>query len=198
MTLTRAVSAGTLVGAAAALAIYAAAGPDDLGRVAAPAAPTSAPVPTPTVTQLADCVAPAVLEDRLRAHLLVDQCVVVGDGQPFIGALITLDRESVPTWAESHGKSKNVRDLVDDPDLRAEIEAAVEDANKAVSRAESIRRFTVLPEDFTEERGHLTPSLKLRRAAIARDFADEIDRLYEREGPNDRKGADDRKDPNER
>lgn len=123
-------------------------------------------------------VAPAVLEDRLRAHLLVDQCVVVGDGQPFIGALITLDRESVPTWAESHGKSKNVRDLVDDPDLRAEIEAAVEDANKAVSRAESIRKFTILADEWTEEGGQLTPSLKLKRNVVLREFKDDVAALY--------------------
>jgi long-chain acyl-CoA synthetase len=123
-------------------------------------------------------VAPAVLEDRLRAHLLVDQCVVVGDGQPFIGALITLDRESVPTWAESRGKSKNVRDLVDDPDLRAEIEAAVEDANKAVSRAESIRKFTILPDEWSEEGGQLTPSLKLKRNVVLRELKDEIAGLY--------------------
>ena len=123
-------------------------------------------------------VAPAVLEDRLRAHLLVDQCIVVGDGQPFIGALVTLDRESVPVWAESHGKSTNVRDLVDDPDLRAEIEAAVEDANKAVSRAESIRKFTILPDEWTEEGGQLTPSLKLKRNVVLREFKDDVAALY--------------------
>lgn len=123
-------------------------------------------------------VAPAVLEDRLRAHLLVDQCIVVGDGQPFIGALVTLDRESVPTWAETHGKSTNVRDLVDDPDLRAEIEAAVEDANKAVSRAESIRKFTILPDEWTEEGGQLTPSLKLKRNVVLREFKDDVAALY--------------------
>ncbi|GAA4366716.1 AMP-dependent synthetase/ligase [Nocardioides caricicola] len=123
-------------------------------------------------------VAPAVLEDRLRAHLLVDQCIVVGDGQPFIGALVTLDRESVPTWAETHGKSTNVRDLVDDPDLRAEIEAAVEDANKAVSRAESIRKFTILSDEWTEEGGQLTPSLKLKRNVVLREFKDDVAALY--------------------
>ena len=89
-------------------------------------------------------VAPAVLEDRVRAHALVDQCLVVGDGQPFIAALVTLDRESVAIWAEQHGKTAKVADLVDDTDLRAEIEGAVEDANKAVSKAESIRKFRIL------------------------------------------------------
>ncbi len=87
-------------------------------------------------------VAPAVLEDRLRAHPLVDQCIVVGDGQPFIAALVTIDPETLPAWAEQHGKSSNVANLLEDPELRAEIEAAVEEANKAVSKAESIRRFT--------------------------------------------------------
>src|SRR4029078_10389851 len=86
-------------------------------------------------------VAPAVLEDRLRSHVLVDQCIVVGDGQPFIAALVTIDRETLPAWAEQHGKSGMVADLVDDPDLRAEVEAEVEEANKAVSKAEAIRKF---------------------------------------------------------
>jgi long-chain acyl-CoA synthetase len=123
-------------------------------------------------------VAPAVLEDRLRAHLLVDQCVVVGDGRPFIGALVTLDRETVATWAEQHDKATDPGKLVDDPDLHAEIEAAVEDANKAVSRAESIRKFTILPEEWTEDGGQLTPSLKLRRSVVLRDHVDDVEALY--------------------
>jgi len=123
-------------------------------------------------------VAPAVLEDRLRGHLLVDQCIVVGDGQPFIAALVTLDRDSVPVWAEQHGKSRNIADLVDDPDLRAEVEAAVEDANKAVSKAESIRKFTILADEWTEEGGQLTPSLKLKRNVVMRELKDEVAALY--------------------
>jgi long-chain acyl-CoA synthetase len=123
-------------------------------------------------------VAPAVLEDRLRGHLLVDQCIVVGDGQPFIAALVTLDRDSVPLWAEQHGKSHNIADLVDDPDLRAEVEAAVEDANKAVSKAESIRKFTILADEWTEEGGQLTPSLKLKRNVVMRELKDEVAALY--------------------
>jgi long-chain acyl-CoA synthetase len=125
-------------------------------------------------------VAPAVLEDRLRGHLLVDQCMVVGDGRPFIGVLITLDRETLPTWAEQHGKPADVDALLDDPDLHAEIEAAVEDANKAVSKAESIRKFTVLPDEWTEEGGQLTPSLKLRRNVVLREYVDEVEALYSR------------------
>jgi long-chain acyl-CoA synthetase len=123
-------------------------------------------------------VAPAVLEDRVRAHALVDQCLVVGDGQPFIGALVTLDREAVSTWAEQHGKSTKVEDVVDDPDLRAEIDAAVEDANKAVSKAESIRKYRVLRGEWTEEGGQLTPSLKLKRNVVMRENKDDVAALY--------------------
>ena len=123
-------------------------------------------------------VAPAVLEDRLRAHALVDQCMVVGDGQPFIAALVTLDPDAVSPWAQAHGKSGRTADLVDDPDLRAEIEAAVEDANKAVSKAESIRKFKVLADAWTEEGGQLTPSLKLKRNVVMRECKDEIVGLY--------------------
>jgi long-chain acyl-CoA synthetase len=125
-------------------------------------------------------VAPAVLEDRLRGHLLVDQCIVVGDGRPFIGALVTLDRETVPAWAAAHGKPQDVAKLVDDPDLRAEIEKAVEDANKAVSQAESIRKFAILPGEWTEEGGQLTPSLKLKRSVVMRENVDEVEELYSR------------------
>ncbi|MDI6908940.1 AMP-dependent synthetase/ligase [Nocardioides sp.] len=123
-------------------------------------------------------VAPAVLEDRLRAHALIDQCMVVGDGQPFIAALITIDRESFPAWAEGHGKTGSISSLVDDPDLRAEIAAAVEEANKAVSKAESIRKFTILPGEWTEERGQLTPSLKIRRNVVMREFREDVAALY--------------------
>jgi len=123
-------------------------------------------------------VAPAVLEDRLRAHPLVDQCIVVGDGQPFIAALVTIDAETLPAWAEQHGKSTVVAHLVDDPDLRAEIEAAVEEANKAVSKAESIRRFAIVPSAWTEEGGQLTPSLKLKRGVVMREHRDDVDALY--------------------
>ncbi|WP_309650761.1 AMP-dependent synthetase/ligase [Nocardioides sp.] len=123
-------------------------------------------------------VAPAPLEDRIRAHALVSQCIVVGDRQPFIGALVTIDPESFPAWAKAHGKSGSIADHVDDPDLRAEVEAAVEEANKAVSKAESIRKFTILPDDWTEEGGQLTPSLKLKRNVVMRECKDEIAALY--------------------
>lgn len=123
-------------------------------------------------------VAPAPLEDRIRAHALVSQCIVVGDRQPFIGALVTIDPETFPAWATAHGKSGSIADHVDDPDLRAEVEAAVEEANKAVSKAESIRKFTILPDDWTEEGGQLTPSLKLKRNVVMRECKDEIAALY--------------------
>jgi long-chain acyl-CoA synthetase len=123
-------------------------------------------------------VAPAVLEDRVRAHALVDQCLVVGDGQPFIAALVTLDREALAPWAQQHGKSSKIEDLVDDADLRAEIETAIEDANKAVSKAESIRKFRILPTEWTEEGGQLTPSLKLKRNVVMRESKDDVAALY--------------------
>ena len=123
-------------------------------------------------------VAPAVLEDRMRADVLVSQALVVGDGQPFIGALVTIDPESFPLWAEQHGKSGSIADLVDDPDLVAAVQEAVDEANKAVSKAESIRKFTILPAEWTEEGGQLTPSLKLKRNLVMRDLRDEIEALY--------------------
>mgnify|MGYP005990494521 CR=1 FL=1 len=123
-------------------------------------------------------VAPAVLEDRLRGHALVDQCLVVGDGQPFIGALVTIDRETFPGWAEQHGKSGDVADLLDDPDLVAAVQGAVDEANKAVSKAEAIRKFTILPGEWTEDGGQLTPSLKLKRNVVVREARAEIEALY--------------------
>ncbi len=125
-------------------------------------------------------VAPAVLEDRLRTHALISQCMVVGDGRPYVAALITIDAEALGPWKERHGKpaSATVADLRDDPDLLAEIQLAVDDANKAVSRAESIRRFRVLDVDFTQEQGQLSAKLGIRRAVLAKDFAQDIEALY--------------------
>jgi long-chain acyl-CoA synthetase len=125
-------------------------------------------------------VAPAVLEDRIRAHPLVSQCLVVGDGRPYVACLITLDPEAVRTWLARRNRpaDTSLSQLTDDPDLIAELQAAVDDANKAVSRAESIRRFRVLDTDFTEQAGYLTPSLKLRRNIVTKDFADQIEALY--------------------
>ncbi|RYC05294.1 AMP-dependent synthetase/ligase [Nocardioides zhouii] len=123
-------------------------------------------------------VAPAVLEDRLRAHALVDQCLVVGDGQPFIGALVTIDRESYAAWATEHDKPRHVADAVDDTDLVAAVQTGVDEANRAVSKAEAIRKFTILPGEWTEEGGQLTPSLKLKRNVVVREARREIEALY--------------------
>ncbi|HKD88048.1 MAG TPA: AMP-binding protein, partial [Streptosporangiaceae bacterium] len=127
-------------------------------------------------------VAPAVLEDRLRAHPLISQCMVVGDKRPFIACLITLDPEGLDHWKRQHGKPADATaaDLANDPELLAEIQVAVDDANKAVSRAESIRKFTILPVDFTIDNDYITPSLKVKRALVARDFAADIEALYTR------------------
>lgn len=126
-------------------------------------------------------VAPAPLEDWLRAHPLVGQCMVVGDNRSYVTALITLEPDGLAHWRQMRKKTGvPMRELVQDEELRAALQRAVDEANRLVSRAESIRKFAVLPVDFTEENGHLTPSLKLKRAAIAEDFADEIEKLYRR------------------
>jgi long-chain acyl-CoA synthetase len=127
-------------------------------------------------------VAPAELEDRIRANPLVSQCMVVGDGRPYVAALVTLDEESIGGWlsrhSHSHPAGATVAELVNDAEMVADIQVAVDDANQAVSRAESVRRFLVLPVDFTEQNGYLTPSLKVRRNVVMKDFADQIEALY--------------------
>ncbi|GBQ01087.1 long-chain fatty acid--CoA ligase [Streptomyces spongiicola] len=125
-------------------------------------------------------VAPAVIEDRIRAHALVAECMVVGDGRPFVGALITVDEEFLARWAADHGKpaGSTAASLREDEDLLAEVQRAVDAGNAAVSKAESVRKFRVLSSQFTEEAGHITPSLKLKRNVVAKDFADEIESIY--------------------
>jgi long-chain acyl-CoA synthetase len=132
------------------------------------------------VTAAGKNVAPAVLEDRLRAHPLVSQCMVVGDGRPYVACLVTLDEEAIGPWQARHPSlaSASLAELAEAPELIAEIQSGVDEANKAVSRAESIRKFKVLPVDFTEQNGYLTPSLKVRRGVVAKDFAADIDALY--------------------
>jgi long-chain acyl-CoA synthetase len=126
-------------------------------------------------------VVPAFLEDRLRAHPLVSQCIVVGDKLPFIGALITIDAEMLPAWAKNHRlPNLSLDDARTDDVVQAELARAVDEANKAVSKPESIRKFTVLAGDFTEENGYLTPSLKLKRNLVMRDYATEVEALYSR------------------
>lgn len=124
-------------------------------------------------------VAPAVLEDRLRAHPLVSQCMVVGDNQPYIAALVTIDQEALKTWITANKKDgATLAELVNDPDLVAVVQTAVDEANKAVSRAESIRKFTILPVDFTIAGGHLTAKLSVKRHVVAKEFAAEIAALF--------------------
>jgi long-chain acyl-CoA synthetase len=123
-------------------------------------------------------VAPAVLEDRLRAHVLVSQCMVVGDEQPYIACLVTLDVEAVAPWASSKGKPTDPASLTNDPDLLAELQTGIDEANKAVSKAEAIRKFAVLTVDWTEEGGQLTPSLKLKRSVVMQQFAADVAALY--------------------
>ncbi|MDF2143646.1 long-chain fatty acid--CoA ligase [Knoellia sp. p5-6-4] len=124
-------------------------------------------------------VAPAVLEDRLRAHPLVSQCIVVGDQKPFIGALVTLDPEMYPTWARNNGiEGVSLEQARTNEVVLAEIQRAVDEANKAVSKAESIRKFTILEGDFTEENGYLTPSMKLKRNIVMKDFHTDVEALY--------------------
>ncbi len=124
-------------------------------------------------------VSPAGLEDIVRAHPVVSQAMVVGDGRPFVGALVTIDAEMLPTWAQTHSRSDlTPESCLTDPMVREHIQKAVDRANASVSRAESIRAFRIIPGDFTETSGHLTPSLKLKRAQIVEDFGDEIEALY--------------------
>ena len=127
-------------------------------------------------------VAPAVIEDRIRAHALVAECMVVGDGRPFVGALITIDEEFLGRWAAEHGKpaGSTAASLRDDADLHAAIQAAIDDGNAAVSKAESVRKFRILSSQFTEDSGHLTPSLKLKRNVVAKDYAAEVEAIYQK------------------
>lgn len=124
-------------------------------------------------------VAPAVLEDRIRAHALVSQAVVVGDNRPFIGALITLDQEGLDSWLKMHHKPKmSTLDAMQDPEVRNSIDHAIQRANEAVSQAESIRKWEFIPGDFTVENDYLTPSMKVKRNLVLRDFANHVDDLY--------------------
>ena len=124
-------------------------------------------------------VAPAVLEDRLRAHPLVSQCIVLGDNQPFIAALITIDQDMLKGWVATNKKEgASMQDLANDPDLITVLQTAVDEANKAVSKAESIRKFTILPTDFTIAGGHLTAKLSLKRHVINQEFASQIAQLF--------------------
>ncbi|ANS30081.1 Long-chain-fatty-acid-CoA ligase FadD15 [Rhodococcus opacus] len=127
-------------------------------------------------------VSPGPLEDRLRSHTLVSQAVVVGDGRPFVGALLTVDPQEFDKWKSAHGKPSDatVADLRDDEELRGDLQDAVDDANTTVSHTESIKRFVVLGRDLTEADGELTATLKIKRRVVTERFADDIASLYRR------------------
>jgi long-chain acyl-CoA synthetase len=131
------------------------------------------------VTAAGKNVAPAPLEDRLRAHPLISQAVVVGDQRPFVAALVTIDDEAFADWAVEAGVSAGtVAEAAETAELRAAVRVAVDDANLSVSRAESIREFSILPNDFTIEADELTPTLKVRRAVVQRRYQSVIDSIY--------------------
>jgi len=125
-------------------------------------------------------VAPAVLEDRLRAHPLISQSMVVGDRQPFIAVLVTIDEEAWPVWLSAAGlpAESAVADMLEHPTLREHIQHAVDEANLAVSHAEAIKVFRILPRDWSEETGEITPSLKVKRNVVLKQYADEIAAIY--------------------
>lgn len=125
-------------------------------------------------------VAPAPMEDPLRANPLIGQAVVVGDNRPFIGALISLDSEMLPLWLANRGldKTMSLRQAAKQPEVLAEIQTAIDRVNKNFSKAESIRKFVVIDSELTEDSGHLTPSLKIKREAVMRDFSNFVDDLY--------------------
>lgn len=123
-------------------------------------------------------MAPASLEDRVRAHRLIGGCVVVGDRRPFVAALVTIDPDEWQVWAAEHDVEGTVAENVDHPALRDEVAEAVRAANRAVSRAESIRAFRILPEDFTVDGGEVTTSLKVRRGYVESKHADLVESMY--------------------
>ncbi|MBP3036871.1 long-chain fatty acid--CoA ligase [Arthrobacter sp. zg-ZUI100] len=132
------------------------------------------------VTASGKNVIPAVMEDSIRADAIVSQCVVVGDQKPFISALITIDEEALPGWLERHKlpATTTVAEAAQTEQLQSEIQALVDRANKTVSQAEAIKVFRVVPSDFTEASGHLTPSLKIKRAQVLKDFSAVVDDIY--------------------
>ncbi|HEX9043288.1 MAG TPA: long-chain fatty acid--CoA ligase [Trebonia sp.] len=132
------------------------------------------------ITAAGKNVAPAVLEDRLRAHWLVSQCLVVGDAKPYVAALVAADPEALAQWKADKGKPETatVAELREDPDLLAEIQAGIDEANRAVSRAEAIKKFTILDSDLTEADGQLTPTFKVRRVVVMEQYAAQIASLY--------------------
>jgi len=127
-------------------------------------------------------VSPGPMEDSLRAHPLISQAMVVGDGKPFIGLLVTLDEEAMKRWKLNHNipEGRSISDLATNPGLRAEIQDAVNTVNSTVSSAEGIKKFYILDRDLTEEENELTPTLKVKRNVVAQRYSDAIDHLYQR------------------
>ncbi|NUS00642.1 MAG: long-chain fatty acid--CoA ligase, partial [Kribbellaceae bacterium] len=123
-------------------------------------------------------VAPTLLEDQIRLHPLVSQCMVVGDGKPFIAALITIDPETIVPWATERGKPTDVASLTNDADLIAEIQKAIDEANASVSHAEAIKKFSILPTDWTQESGELSLKLSLRRHIVMKNHTGDVEALY--------------------
>jgi len=132
------------------------------------------------VTSSGKNVIPALLEDQIRADALVSQCVVIGEGRPFIAALVTLDPEALPGWLERHQLDKNtsLEELATHPTVLETVEKVIAKANTSVSKAEAIKSFRVVPADFTEETGHLTPSMKIKRAVVLKDYNELIEEIY--------------------
>jgi long-chain acyl-CoA synthetase len=125
-------------------------------------------------------VVPALLEDQIRADALVSQVLVVGDNRPFIGALVTLDEEALPGWLQRHGlpASTSVVEAAESPAVKAAVQELINRANQSVSQAEAIKSFRIVPSDFTEASGHLTPSMKVKRAQVMKDFDNVIEEMY--------------------
>jgi len=125
-------------------------------------------------------VVPALLEDQIRADALVSQCVVIGEGRPFIAALVTLDQEALPGWLGRHQMDKDLslEELSTHPKVLETVQAVIDKANVSVSKAEAIKSFRIVPADFTEETGHLTPSMKIKRAVVLKDYEAVIDQIY--------------------
>ena len=123
---------------------------------------------------------PALLEDQIRADALVSQVLVVGDNRPFIGALVTLDEEALPGWLHRHGlpASTTLAEATDNPVVKAAVQELINGANQSVSQAEAIKSFRIVPADFTEASGHLTPSMKVKRAQVMKDFENVIEEMY--------------------
>ncbi|MCW4466987.1 long-chain fatty acid--CoA ligase [Glutamicibacter sp. MNS18] len=132
------------------------------------------------VTASGKNVVPALLEDQIRADALVSQCVVLGDNRPFISALITLDPEAVPGWLERHQQNKAMPmdEVVRLDQVRESLQKLIDKANESVSRAEQIKEFRIVEQDFTEESGHLTPSMKIKRAKVLSDFESVVEEIY--------------------